>query len=354
MRKSFKLLFFLSLIFLNPGILFAQEKDCAVNLQEAQNQFNMGQIERVPDLLMDCLKSGFTREERIQAYKVLINAFIFDDNLLQAELYCLEFLKKYPEYEIVATDPSEFVNFLNEFDNDPRASVGLGGGVNFSRIRMFEPFGVDSQVGLGSGIGGDGDYNSSGFGFQVGFIYNLNIRPNLELSMEPMIIQNTFEFQHRPFDFAFVEYSEDQLRVDFPVSMIWVLKKYGKVAPYLRAGLKTSYLISAKSDAKRTYENTTSPLEDAEGPGLEILDNRKINNYWAILGGGVRYKIPNAYFFLDLRYNLGLLNQVNNLSRNDGMDENAWLYYYLDDNFVLNDISVCFGISKTIYNPKRK
>jgi len=340
---------------LSTAFLMAQEKNCAVNLQEAQNQFDIGQIEGIPDLLMDCLKSGFTREDRIQAYKVLINAFIFDNNLEQAEIYTLEFLKKYPEYKIVATDPSEFVDLLDQFDNDPRSSVGIGVGMNFSRIRVIEPFGVSSLVGLGKGLEGDGEYSSSGSSFQGGMVYNINIRSNLEVSLEPMLIKNTYEFQHRPYNFAFVEYSEDQLRVDFPVSMIYGFKARGNIEPYVRAGFKTSYLITAKSDSKLTYENTGSvAIEDVTGADLDILSKRKINNYWAILGGGIRVKIPSAYFFVDLRYNLGLGNQVNIESRNNGMDENVWLYDYLDDDLFLDDISLSIGISKTIYNPKRK
>ena len=154
MQKILKIGFVFWFSFFAPAIIIAQEMNCAVNLREAESLFDIGQIEGVPDLLTECLKSGFTREERIQAYKLLINAFIFDDNLEQAENYTLEFLNKYPEYEIVATDPSEFVNLLEEFNNDARASIGLSGGLNFSNVRIIEPFGVNSLVGLDESIAG--------------------------------------------------------------------------------------------------------------------------------------------------------------------------------------------------------
>lgn len=357
MNNAIKILISLYLIVFAPSLLLAQQKDCAVNLREAQNQFEMGQVQLVPGLILDCLKSGFTPEEKIQAYKVLINAYIFDDNMAQAEIYTLEFMRKYPEYEVVATDPSEFTNLLDEFNNDPRSSIGLGGGLNFSQVRVIRDFGVNSFFVETAEVGAknEGNYNSSGSGFQAGLIYNINLGPNLEISLEPMIIKNTFEFEHRPFDFAFVEYSEDQLRIDFPISLIWVFKSHGKLDPYVRLGGKTSNLISAKSDSKRSYDNTGFvAFEDVTGAGLEINDNRRINNYWAVFGGGFRYKIPRAYFFVDIRYNLGLVNQVNMSSRNDGMNENIWLYYYMEDDFLLDDISISFGVSKTLYKPKRK
>ena len=356
MNKATKILISLCLIIFSPSLLLAQQKDCAVNLREAQNQFEMGQVQDVPALILDCLKSGFTTEEKIQAYKVLINAYIFDDNMAQAEIYTLEFMRKYPEYEIVATDPSEFTNLLDEFNNDPRSSFGVGAGLNFSQVRVIRNFGIDSNFDLPEGgIRNEGNYNSSGSGFQAGFIYNINLGSNLEISLEPMIIKNTYEFEQRPFDFAFIEYSEDQLRIDFPISLIWVFKSHGKLDPYVRLGGKTSNLISANSDSKRSYDNTGFvAFEDVTGPGLEINDSRKINNYWAVLGGGLRLKIPRAYFFVDLRYNLGLVNQVNTSSRNNGMNENAWLYYYMEDDMLLDDISISFGVAKTLYKPKRK
>ncbi|MCK4920714.1 MAG: PorT family protein [Bacteroidales bacterium] len=355
MRKLFKILFSFWFIILTPTLMVAQENDCAVNLQEAQSQFDLGQIEAVPDLLMECLIFGFTPEERIQAYKVLINAFIFDDNFVQAEAYCLEFMKRYPEYEVVATDPSEFVNLLNEFNNDPRSSIGVGGGMNFSRFRVIEPFGVHSLVGIDDGISGRGDYRSSGSGFQAGVIYNIYLGSNLEIGVEPMIIQNKYAYEFRPFDFAFVTYNETQLRMDIPLSMIWNFKLPGNINPYIRLGGKTSLSLSINSDSQRSYENTESvAFEDVTGAGFEIKDYREMLNYWTVFGGGIRYKISKAYFFIDLRYNLGLNNQVKGSSRNNGLDEYAFLYYYKQDDFYLDDFSISFGISKILYKPKRK
>lgn len=346
-------LFVLLALFTLPG--FGQNNDCALKLREAQDNFNLGQIEYVPDLLVDCIESGFTREERIQAFKLLINSYLFDDNLALAEQYTLEFLSKYPEYEIVATDPSEFVNLLSEFDNDPRSSIGLGGGINFSKIRTLEPFGVHSLNGLGEGLEGPGKYRSSGFGFQAGIQYNLYLNPTLEISLEPMIYQGTYEYEYRPFDFTFVEYSEDQIRVDFPVSILYTYKTQSKLDAFFRLGVKTSYLIIARSDSKRSYENTgTLAFADVTGAEEEITNTRNLNSVWVVFGAGLRYKLPRSYFFLDLRYNLGLLNQVNTSSRNNGVNQNAFLYYYLQDDFFMDDIAINIGIAKILYKPKRK
>ncbi len=350
--------FLLLITFLmNSNPVMSQESDCALKLQDARDKFNTGQIEEIPSLLEDCLKSGFSREDRIQAFKLLINSYLFDDNLALSEQYMLEFLTKYPEYEPVATDPVEFVNLKNEFDNDPRSSIGFAGGLNFSLIRVSEAFGTGAKSGLEKGLEGNGVYKSSGSGFQAGIVYNYYINPKLEVGIDPMIIQNTFEFEQRPTSFLHLEYSENQLRVDLPVTLIYSFETSGKMAPYFRLGIKTSYLISstAKSDSKLSYINTGQlNFEDITGQEQDIDIYRSVNNYWAIFGGGIRYKIPRAYFFLDIRYNLGLANQVKSNSRNIGLNENLFTYFYRDDNFYLDDISVSFGVSKTIFKPRRK
>jgi hypothetical protein len=345
--KIFKFICVL-IILLMPFSVFAQEEGCALKLRKAQDQYNLGNIEKIPELLKSCLDNGFTRDEKLQAYKLLINAFIFDDNSEQAEFFMLEFLKKFPEYKLAATDPSEFVNLLDQFDNNPRSSIGFILGGNMTNVRIIQPYSVSNKKDA------DAKYTSSGLGFQAGLMFNVNLSTRFEISLEPMYIQNAFEYESRPFSFAYLKYSENQTRIDFPVSVVYTFA-HSSFTPYARLGFKTSYLVSGKSDSKRSYENTGStPFADVTGSQIEVFDNRKLNNYWAVIGGGLRYKIPGAYVFLDLRYNLGLLNQVNTNSRSDGNDDNTWLYFYRQDDFFLDDITVSVGMAKTIYRPKRK
>ena len=60
------------------------------------------------DLLQPCIERGFTPEERLSAYKLLILCQIYNDDIGGAHEGMLAFLKKYPEYELSPTDPDEF------------------------------------------------------------------------------------------------------------------------------------------------------------------------------------------------------------------------------------------------------
>jgi len=344
MKKAIISILFFALLF---SVNAQENNDCAIKLKEAQDQYDIGVIEGIDSLISDCLENGFTREEKLQAYKLLINALIFDDDLPSAEKYMLSFLRKFPEYQIAATDPSEFVDLLNQFNNNPRSSIGIILGGNFGNVRVIEPVSLNGTKDAGA------KYRNSGLGFQAGIIYNINLGSFIEISLEPMYVQSRFEYNAQPYTFADVEYTEKQDRIDFPVSCVFTFSK-GKFVPYARLGAKAAYLLSASSNSQRTYVNTSEPLNPVTGSDIEIMDNRLNINYWAVLGGGLRYKIPGAYIFLDVRYNLGLQNQVNTDSRFDGNDDNTWLYLYRQDDFYLDDFSFSMGIAKTIYRPKRK
>ena len=332
-------------IALLPVVSCAQESSCAVKLRQAQEQYNAGQIESVPGLLHTCLINGFTPEEKVQAFKLLINSYIFDDNLSRAEYYMLEFLKTYPEYTVVDTDPYEFVSLLNQFGNRPRGSIGLRLGGNLPFIRVIEPFSVSPAEGASS------DYSFTLPGFHAGFFYNINLSSRFEISIEPSFSQSTFVNKFKPFPLVNVECVEQQGRIGLPVSGLFVFPGE-KFNIYARAGVKASYLLYGSQEIVRSYEGNIRP--PVKGPSLDLEGERQKYNLWAFIGTGIRYKIPKAYFFLDIRYNYGVFDQVNNSARKNGSSESIWLYYLNQDRFSLDELSVSFGIAKTIYNPKKR
>lgn len=348
-------LIILCLIIPFQGINGQEENDCSQNLQTAQEQFEMGQVEEVPKLLIGCIQSGFTPQERIRAYKLLINAYIFDDNIMEAEKVVLEFMRRYPEYKPDNTDAFEFINLFEQFDNNPRASVGFYAGTAFSNIRISEPFGVhnysiddDSESSLG-------DYRSGTPGFQAGVLYNHNLTTSFELTAEPGFYQQSFVHEIDPFEFSKVTFTEKQFGLTLPVSLLYWFDTDSKFKPYIRAGGSVSYLLKSNSITERRYVNTGNViLEDITGPETETTDSRKRIHFHAFFGGGVRYGLPQAFFFLDIRYNTGLNKMVEDQNRSLTINDNPWLFYYQEDNYYHDALIVSFGYAKTLYRPRRK
>ncbi len=330
-----------------PFFLHAQE-DCALKLRQAQESYSSGQIEKIPDLILQCLHTKFTREEKLQALKLLINAYIFDDNLQSAENYMKEFLKSFPEYTPTATDPAVFKNLMTEFDNTPRFSIGLFGGLNSSHAIILESYGVHNIKSV------KGNYLPSGLGFQSGVAIMKNIGQKYELGFEPGFKQVSSKYENRPYPFALVQINEIQNRIDFPLTFSYTFTD-NKFNPFLKTGISANVLLKAKESSLRKYENTEGVFfNEIQGPVVGMKDRRKRINYGFSFGGGMKYKVPGGYFFIDAAYNLSLRNQVKENSRKNSSDENTWLYYYMDNDFFLNDVSIKTGFMKTFYSPRKK
>jgi hypothetical protein len=345
MNKYLQLITFSLWLLVSPIFSYAQESSCAVKLREAQELYSAGQIEVVPGLLHSCLVNGFTPEEKVQAYKLLINSYIFDDNLARAEYYMLQFLKNYPEYTVVDTDPYEFVSLLKQFGNSPRGSYGLRLGGNIPFVRVIEPFTVSPTENTSS------EYSFSLPGFHAGFFYNFNLSTRFELGIEPTFSRVTFVNKYEPYPFVLGKSTELQGRISLPVSGLYLFPGK-KVDFYLRGGLNGSYLLYGNREIVRSYQGNMPP--PVKGPSLDLDGERQIFNLWTFFGAGLRYKIPKAYFFLDVRYNYGIFDQVDNSVRRNASSESIWLYYLNQDRFYLDDLNLSFGIAKTIYNPKKR
>ena len=73
-------------------------------------------------------------------------------------------------------------------------------------------------------------------------------------------------------------------------------------------------------------------------------------------GAGINYKVKKGNVFLDLRYNYGFQNIVKTEQRyqNDLNNDLLYRYYYLDDDFKLNNFAFTIGYAYNIYKPVKK
>lgn len=330
------------------NISFSQQQDCVFKLQEAEKLYSQGLIEEIPQLLNPCIESGLSQEDRLQASKLVILSYLFNDEQGDAENTMLSFLRRYPEYEISPTDPKEFVYLFESFSNIALYSFGISGGLNLTNISLREQYGTYN-------------YNQSqqeyisGFGYQVGININRYIADNLEFVFEIKYKQNKFEslvdipdFDDMGFNQIF--FSETQTRIEIPLTVTYDFE-YGKWKPFLRAGGSIGYLTNVYSKITRFFSHNYT---DVKSPDINVSDYRNQLNFWGIVGGGIKYRIPRGYIILDVRYNIGLQNQVNQNNRVLQGSEQIWKYHYMDDNFILNNGSVSIGYVFLLYKPEKK
>lgn len=348
----------ISLLAILP-IFASGQNECAFILQEAQEMFDAGLIEAIPAKLSSCLaEEGFTKDEELQAYKLIILSYLFDDNMEEAESSMLEFLQSFPAYIPVATDPQEFITLMKTYDTRPVLMLGGSLGLNFS-------FPVATgRVGVFNYSEYPGNYAPGGAGFHGSFRVSRRVNSNLDLTAEALYAYNRFDFyldtdvEDQSFtgeitDFSIIDYYETQNRIYLPLGATYKLFE-GKFNPFVSAGIVPSLLFDATGEGLRQYKNTGDTRYDpVPVAGVKILEMRRVFNAWAYIGAGAKYKIGPGEFFMDARFYVNLLNQVR-----PGADrfnqKLAFESFYVSDDLLLNNLTISAGYMFPIYNPKKK
>lgn len=334
---------FVLILFLWSSFSFAQEGNCAFKLQEAEAMYETGILDSIPALLRSCLNNGgFDDEELASAYKLLIKTYLFEDYEEMAELTMLKFLKKFPEYEIKATDPVEFTYLYKSYKTIPIYSIGIIGGLNYTFVRIIEPYTNEST--------GDysGEYKVSGTKIQGGLQLKRYINEKIEINLDLLYTAKSFEYTIDLTN-SLTTYTENQSVLSFPLTGTYEFNM-GTWSPYFRLGLCADYLFVAKADFLKTYTGSFNS-EDIKETDVDILENRNPLTFSAIVGGGLKYPIKGGYLMLDLRYQIGFMNNV--VTENRYNDLNWGNYDYIDDDFTLNNLFVSIGYVFPFYQTKK-
>jgi hypothetical protein len=337
----------LIMIVMLPGLNSRAQVNCMNTLKEAKELYEQGLIEDIPKMLSGCMESGFTRAQRIEAYKLIIMAYLFDDNQFEAEKIMDDFLKKFPEYEIMPNDPVEFTYLLESYKTSSVYSINLYFGPNFSNPRIIESFSVMDKNNTESD-------NKFVRGFQVGIGGSRNLVKGLNINLDGFYSFHNFsktETTKSPIQSAtspmVTIYSKENLKkIDIPLSLTYTVGK-GNLSYFGRLGFMYSFITQSKLTVERTHPNLPTIS------GTIDIKNMRPNYYIAVLAGaGMQYKVPRGYLVLDLRYHYGF-NEMST-TENDFSNTDLWSnYYYSDDKFKLDFLTVNIGYYFTIYRSNR-
>ncbi len=336
----------------------SSQDGCSFILEEAQEMFNAGLIESVPEKLAGCIESGLRAEEKIQAYKLVILSYLFDDNYEEADATMLRFLNEFPSYEPVATDPLEFLKLMETYDTRPVLLIGGSFGINFS----FPVVHNTGRMGTHDFVNHPGSYVPGGVGINVSFRLDKRIGPGLYLSGEFLSMSSRYEYtlenESDPgaftgdiTDFSIIGYNETQNRMALPVGLSYAFAE-GDFKPFISIGVSPCILIAATADGTRDYSTTgTFRYNPVSVVNEDILPARKTFSLLTYAGVGLKYKLGPGEFFLDARYCLNLQNQVKTSGRFEG--KLPWDILYVSDNFTMNSLGFSVGFMLPVYNPKK-
>lgn len=361
MNNSYKyFIIFLSLFFvinINYKSLIAQ--DCTETLQEARNMYTEGDIATIPDLLDACIKNGFSKEEKVQAYKLIIQVYIFEDKIEESEQILLKLKKTNPVYQIdYENDGAEFIDLFKQYQTTAFLTIGGFGGFNFPIIQIIE------RVPTSDLNSYKPEYKGSGTNFQGGLRILYQPYLNIEVQFDPFFMKSSFTYTSQIVsiedtdqdDPAFYLYNHEFIEtinlIHFPLSVVYNYP-INNIVPYASAGFDLTLLSNATSAPARNYD--VSGFTNVTGSDilLKTLNHRNMLTKNLILGLGVKLKRPMFYIFLDMRHHFALDNIVNGSNRFSN-NELIFKYHHVDDDIKMYNLMISVGVAYSFYTHKKK
>jgi len=331
-----------------PLVAYPQEAgSCAEKLANAQALFDRGQVEQVPVMLRECLKDGFNREESLAAYKLIIQAYLFDDKLEMADSTMLAFLKKNPEYQLSPTDHSSFVHLFNNFKVKPIVQIAVHLGSNMPFVTFVTPVTTASEQ---SSNKYSAELLNLYTSVEARFAINRKLELNVEVGYSQLKFINEEIIKNDDVEHDFISYTESQKRLEVPVSATYSFKNFGRFTLYgrLGAGAALSFKSTAIASKASTDLNAYGILSGKE---LDLKDSRIPVDFFTQIGAGIKFKTPGGYFFTEIRSNFGFRNQT--VRGGSTVDELRSYYGYVDDDFHLNTLNFSLGYTLLFYKPSK-
>jgi hypothetical protein len=327
------------------------DSDCAVLLSEAENNFAAGKYYTVPTLLQGCIdQGGYSREEQVRVHMLLTQSYLLSDEPLKAENSYIQLLTADPEYVAnEAVDPIDVVYLSKKFTTTPVFTPHLKIGPNLSTqevLHKMDP--SESKT----------DRNPQ-VGISVGGGIEWNINDNLGIGGEALFSYTAFRTRYTAiYGSDELAVTERQFWIDFPFYVRYG-SHVGKVRPYGYAGYAVNLLIGDRLNLVSTDElGNEAGQNEVSGNANNLTYKRQMLNGSLVFGGGIKYKWGKNFLLLDLRYNAGLTNVVN--EKTSPYDEGNFdlsnllpRYGYVSPLFKVNSYSFSVGFVRPLYDPRK-
>jgi hypothetical protein len=339
MKRFLPLLFFASIV---GSTAQAQLTSCAQTLRLAQSTYEQGRLHEVPGLLQNCLTNGFSKQEKVNAYKLLTLSYLYLEEPEKANEAMLNLLRTDHYFEInTSTDPAEFVALYKTFRTKPIYRIGGKIGVNASSPNVVQSVEAND---------GKSKYKYK-IGLQLHVAAEIPLTENLELGAELGLMQRTFEYKNNVYftDTTFTtKATEKQTWLSLPVSLQYQFNKI-KFKPYIALGAEADYLMAATLTGSRTRQG----YQFVEEKSFELKPNREKLMVSGIASVGAHFAVGGGYLVTEIRFHYGL-TRVNSAKTAYGVDDNlTFAYGYADSIFKLNSLSITAGYVYNIFNPKK-
>lgn len=322
---------------------------CSQKLSEAEDKFEQGKFYEVPDILGLCLDNGFTKEEKIRAYRLLTITYLYLDYREKADETYLELLKLSPEYEVnEEIDPQEFINHSRLFTTKPDWYLHLlNVGVNYTFYNQIYDESLNGTHSIDPKLG-----------FNFGLGIERTLFKDLNLITEATLFYKSFKYEGEHLNLAqsndgqTTTLSQNYFGIEVPIYLKYSIYK-AKVSPYVLFGAVPSYLLISQVQKLERRINENNGSTSQEGTIEDISKQRNNFNYSLLGGVGLRYKIGINYLTFGLRYQVSMMNYANYKNRWSGSKSLNYQFLYVDDDFKLDNVIFNISYIKPLYKPRK-
>jgi hypothetical protein len=329
--KQFTIQVYAASILMLFGVLsHAQTDPCATNLKDANLKTEQGWYDEAIGLVIVTLENcDLSKNDRIQANKLLIVNYLAIDDIEAAEAAVSTILKINPNYEAdKLRDPTEVVLLFQKYKPEPQLRAIVYGGFNTPLMSASQTYSVvsdDNSPGL------DNYKGELGFQIAVGVEYRL---------YKQLWFQGVFQLRKTNYDIDIpniegrtVSYEEDLTYLEIPLTAKYYFLK-SRFQPFIHAGANFSFLNSALGELTRDDVN-------------DIVNRLPQRNsfYLGVIGGvGLSYSIKGFGFQLGANYLYNSQNVNKEGTRYDNLNT-VFKYYFVDNDFTMDDVQINIGIT---------
>lgn len=326
---------------------WAQKTPPAQKLRLATSTYEQGRLHELEGLLRDL--SDFTPEQKVAAYKLLTQAYIYLEEPKKADSTMLELLNTDHYFEVNKDiDPAEFVSLYNTYRTDPIYSIGVKLGLG-----TVAPL-VITDYYTASGSEGTGKF-SPGASFLGGLFFEKRIYKNFVASPELLFASRTFKSESKLFEDDITEVREGSIISTYKQNWIdlnaMVQYEFGKgkgtFKTFIAAGPGISYNIKSVKQTVTTGLSNSS----VSGPDLDIKDSTSPLLYSISVGAGFKLRIGSIIVHGEARYMQGLNNIINESLRTN--IENVLDYGDQLNDLGISSLTANLGVSLPIFKPAK-
>ncbi|MFM8744921.1 MAG: porin family protein [Cytophagales bacterium] len=333
------------------------QKNCEETLNEAQFEFTEGRFFNLPEILKNCLREGFSKEQKFRAYYLLTQAYLVLDKHTEAENSYIMLLKMNPEFVAsLSRDPVELYYLSKKFTSQPKFNWHVGVGINTSFTNTLANVSTFSNP----------DNVTTTSSLQIGIPVavagmDINITKKWALGTEINFAQKLYAAQDKGI-FANDEINREERSwwIDLPVYLKYQTDS-GRLRPFFYAGYALNGLLSATANISVSdVVEATNSLRTVQATDVDFTHSRKALTHSLVFGSGIKFKLSKSFCYVDIRYLVGFNNLVkteNNFYSKDSKDGSLstaiTTYGYVNQLFRLDNLSVRFGYYFPHYNQRK-